>query len=116
MLPLHWVYKATEKYYGAEGQQSIDPVVFFKLMLIGYLENLCSDRRIINMAKLRLDMLYFIGYNIDEALPWHSTLHKLSPIRIFFPACILPIPPSSFLSIFDPQKQTKGQNLNYYSL
>src|ERR1700694_4705989 len=76
LLPLHWLYKATEKYYGAEGQQSIDPVVFFKLMLIGYFENLCSDRRIINMAKLRLDMLYFIGYNIDEALPWHSTLSR----------------------------------------
>ncbi len=76
ILPLDWLYKATEKYYGAEGQQSIDPVVFFKLMLIGYLENLNSDRRIINMTKLRLDMLYFIGYNIDEALPWHSTLSR----------------------------------------
>ena len=58
--------------------KSIDPVVFFKLMLIGYLENLNSDRRIINMTKLRLDMLYFIGYNIDEALPWHSTAAVLS--------------------------------------
>lgn len=76
ILPLDWLYKATEKYYGAEGQQSIDPVVFFKLMLMGYLENLNSDRRIINMTKLRLDMLYFIGYNIDEALPWHSTLSR----------------------------------------
>jgi len=76
LLPLDWLYKSTEKYYGTEGQQSIDPVVFFKLMLIGYLENLNSDRRIINMTKLRLDMLYFIGYNIDEALPWHSTLSR----------------------------------------
>jgi transposase len=76
LLPLDWLYKATEEYYGSEGQQSIDPVVFFKLMLIGYLENLNSDRRIINMTKLRLDMLYFIGYNIDEALPWHSTLSR----------------------------------------
>ena len=76
VLSLQWLYKATEKYYGLEGQQSIDPVVFFKLMLIGYLENLPSDRRIINMAKLRLDMLYFIGYNIDEELPWHSTLSR----------------------------------------
>jgi hypothetical protein len=40
VLNLHWLYKATEKYYGREGQESIDPVVFFKLMLIGYLENL----------------------------------------------------------------------------
>jgi transposase len=75
-LPLQWLYKTTQKYYGSEGQASIDPVVFFKLMLIGYLENLCSDRRIINMVSLRLDMLYFIGYDIDEPLPWHSTLSR----------------------------------------
>ena len=28
-LDLHWLYKATSKYYGVEGQQSIDPIVFF---------------------------------------------------------------------------------------
>ena len=76
VLPLQWLYKATKKYYGSEGQLSIDPVVFFKLMLIGYLENQSSDRRIIKMASLRLDMLYFIGYDIDEPLPWHSTLSR----------------------------------------
>jgi transposase len=46
-LDLHWLNKAAAKYYGSEGQKSIDPVVFFKLILIGYLENLASDRRII---------------------------------------------------------------------
>ncbi len=80
LLPLQWIYKETAKYYGTEGQQSIDPVVFFKLMLIGYLENSGSDRRIISTASLRLDMLYFIGYNIDEALPWHSTLSRTRQI------------------------------------
>lgn len=76
LLDLNWLYKATSKYYGSEGQDSIDPVVFFKLILIGYLENLCSDRRIINTATMRLDMLFFIGYDIDEELPWHSTLSR----------------------------------------
>ena len=76
ILNLQWLYKATEKYYGTEGQQSIDPVVFFKLMLIGYLENLGSDRRIISTVSMRLDMLFFIGYDIDEPLPWHSTLSR----------------------------------------
>lgn len=76
ILNLHWLYKATEGYYGREGQQSIDPVVFFKLMLIGYLENLGSDRRIISTVSMRLDMLFFIGYDIDEPLPWHSTLSR----------------------------------------
>ena len=76
VLDLRWIYKATAKYYGKEGQQSIDPVVFFKLMLIGYLENIISDRQIIRTASLRLDMIYFTGYNIDETLPWHSTLSR----------------------------------------
>lgn len=76
LLDLNWLYKATEKYYGSEGQKSIDPIVFLKLMLIGYLENLGSDRRIMNTVRLRLDMLYFLGYDLDEALPWHSTLSR----------------------------------------
>jgi transposase len=75
-LDLRFLYKTTAPYYGTEGQESIDPVVFFKLILIGYLENLASDRRIINTISMRLDMLYFIGYNIDEPLPWHSTLSR----------------------------------------
>lgn len=73
-LDLHWLYKATSSYYGTEGQKSIDPVVFFKLILVGYLENLNSDRKIINHSKMRLDILFFLGYDIDEELPWHSTL------------------------------------------
>jgi transposase len=76
LLDLQWLYKATAQYYGTEGQQSIDPVVFFKLILFGYLENLCSDRRIINTVSLRLDVLFFIGYDLDEELPWHSTLSR----------------------------------------
>jgi transposase len=75
-MDLRWLYKQTAKYYGTEGQQSIDPVVFFKLILIGYLENLGSDRRIINTVSMRMDMLYFVGYDIDETLPWHSTLSR----------------------------------------
>src|SRR5437764_11090725 len=57
MLERRWLYKATKNYYGTEGQRSIDPVVFFKLMLIGYLENLGSDRRIINTVSLRTNSM-----------------------------------------------------------
>lgn len=75
-LDLHFLYQETAGYYGKEGQASIDPMVFFKLILVGYLENLNSDRKIIDHARLRLDILYFIGYDIDEELPWHSTLSR----------------------------------------
>ena len=75
-LDLSYLRGLTKIYYGSEGQKSIDTEVFFKLMLIGYLENINSDRQIIEIAKMRMDMLYFLGYNLDESLPWHSTLSR----------------------------------------
>ncbi|TCC81697.1 IS1182 family transposase [Pedobacter hiemivivus] len=76
LLDFSYLYQSTVKYYGKEGQKSIDPVVFMKLMLVGYLENLNSDRRIITTSRMRMDILYFIGYDLDEELPWHSTLSR----------------------------------------
>ena len=75
-LDLEFLRPLTLKYYGTEGQKSIDPVVFFKLILMGYLENLNSDRKIIEHASVRLDILFFIGYDIYEELPWHSTISR----------------------------------------
>ena len=75
-LDLQWLYKSTRNYYGSEGQASIDPVVFFKLILVGYLENLNSDRKITSHSKMRLDILFFLGYDLDEELPWHSTISR----------------------------------------
>ncbi|GAA3592306.1 hypothetical protein GCM10022396_07020 [Flavivirga amylovorans] len=76
----------TKPYYGSSGQKSIDPVVFFKLCLVGYLENIISDRHLIQHSSMRLDFLYFLGYDIDEELPWHSTISRtrqLYPESIF---------------------------------
>ena len=76
LLDFSFLYQSTSKYYGKEGQKSIDPVVFMKLMLVGYLENLNSDRRIISNSRMRMDILFFLGYDLDEELPWHSTLSR----------------------------------------
>jgi len=76
LLNLDFLYRSTSEYYGKEGQKSIDPVIFMKLMLVGYLENLNSDRRIIGIAGMRMDILYFLGYDLGEELPWHSTLSR----------------------------------------
>ena len=50
ILNLQFLYKATKKYYGSDGQKSLDPVVFFKICLIGYLENIISDRKLIHLC------------------------------------------------------------------
>ena len=86
ILELDYLYNLTKNYYGFSGQKSLDPVVFFKLCLVGYLENIISDRKLIAHCSMRLDLLYFLGYNLDESLPWHSTLSRtrqLYPEAIF---------------------------------
>jgi transposase len=86
VLDLDYLYGLTNSYYGESGQKSIDPVVFFKLCLLGYLENIISDRRLIQHSSMRLDILYFLGYDIDEELPWHSTISRtrqLYPESVF---------------------------------
>ena len=75
-IDFHFLYKATAQYYGDEGQESIDPVVFFKICLVGYLNNINSDRKLIEYCSNCLDVRLFIRYDIDEALPWHSTISR----------------------------------------
>jgi transposase len=76
LLNLDFLYQSTSKYYGKEGQKSIDPLIFMKLMLVGYLENITSDRRIVSTSSMRMDIIYFLGYDLEEGLPWHSTLSR----------------------------------------
>ena len=86
VLDLFFLYQKTAVYYGKCGQKSIDPIVFYKLCLVGYLENIISDRKLIEHCSMRLDILYFLGFDIDEDLPWHSTLSRtrqLFPEDIF---------------------------------
>ncbi len=86
VLNLDFLQKETASFYGNCGQKSIDPRVFFKLCIVGYLENIISDRKLVEHCSMRLDILYFLGYDIDEALPWHSTISRtrqLFPEDIF---------------------------------
>lgn len=85
VLDLEFLRNETKTYYGNCGQKSLDPVVFFKLCLIGYLENIAGDRKLIAHCSLRLDLYCFLGYNIDEELPWHSTISRT---RQLFPGSV----------------------------
>ena len=76
LLDWSFLYDETRALYSHTGQPSLDPVVFFKLVLVGRLENIVSDRRLIEQCALRLDILYFLGYEVDEDLPWHSTISR----------------------------------------
>jgi transposase len=85
LLDWSFLYEQTRDLYSHTGQPSLDPVVFFKLVLVGRLENLVSDRRLVEHCALRLDILYFLGYDVDEDLPWHSTISRT---RQLYPAAV----------------------------
>ena len=75
-LDLRFVYQECKNLYGKTGNPSIDPVVYFKLSLFGYFENIISDRELIRRASDSLGVRLYLGYDLDEELPWHSTISR----------------------------------------
>ena len=75
-INFYFLYPSTKHYYGTEGNESIAPVVFFKMFLVGYLNNLYSDRSLIRFCTDSLSVRLFLGYDLDENLPCHSTISR----------------------------------------
>ncbi len=64
------------RYYSHTGQPSVDPVVIFKMLLLGYLYGVTSERRLMAETQVNLAYRWFLGYDLDEAIPDHSVLSK----------------------------------------
>src|SRR5258708_29574153 len=56
------------------GRPSIDPVVFFKLQLIMFFEGIRSERQLMDTVNVNFAHRWYIGYDLDEAVPDHSSL------------------------------------------
>jgi transposase len=63
-------------FYSHTGQPSVDPVVIFKMLLIGYLYGITSERRLAREVSLHLAYRWFLGYDFDVPTPDHSVLSK----------------------------------------
>jgi transposase len=55
------------------GRPGIDPVVYLKMLMIGFFENLPSDRAIASRCEDSLSARGFLGYGLEEATPEHSS-------------------------------------------
>ena len=75
-LDLSFLYEATRSYYSHEGKPSIDPVVLFKLYIIGYFFGINSERKLFREIQVNVAYRWFIGYDLDEELPHHSIMTK----------------------------------------
>ncbi|MBF6601330.1 MAG: IS1182 family transposase, partial [Dehalococcoidia bacterium] len=63
-------------YYSHTGQPSVDPIVIFKMLLLGYLYGITSERRLAEEVGLHLGYRWFLGYDFDTPTPDHSVLSK----------------------------------------
>jgi len=76
-LDLSFVRELTKGCYACSGRPSVDPVVFFRLQLVMFFENIRSERRLMEVAADRLSIRWYLGYDLYEPLPNHSSLTKI---------------------------------------
>jgi transposase len=76
-LDLSFVREFVKKTYAGKGRPSIDPIVFFKLQIVLFFEGIRSERQLMRHAADRLSIRWFIGYDLGEPLPDHSSLTRI---------------------------------------
>jgi len=59
--------------FAERGRPSIDPVLMVKMMLIGHLFGIASDRQLVEECADRLSFREFLGLNLSESLPAHAS-------------------------------------------
>jgi len=85
-LDLSFVRKFVQESYAGIGRPSIDPVVFFKLQLVMFFEGIRSERQLMRHAADRLSVRWYIGFDLGEPLPDHSSLTRIRErygVRVF---------------------------------
>ena len=76
LISFDWVRDKTRKYYSHTGKPSVDPTVLVKMLIIGYLYDIRSERRLVEDVSLNLAYRWYVGYDIDEKIPDHSIFTK----------------------------------------
>jgi len=71
-----FIYDEVRDRYGIKGNVSVPPPVILRMMLLLVLYNVRSERELMNTIPLRLDWLWFLGYDLDSEIPNHSVLSK----------------------------------------
>jgi len=76
-LDLSFVREMVAPLYAKGGRPSVDPVVFFKLQIVLFCEDLRSERQLMGVVADRLSIRWYLGYDLYEPLPDHSTLTRI---------------------------------------
>jgi transposase len=77
VLNFSFVYEETWDLYSKIGRPGIDPVILVKYLLTGFLYGIESERRIEQEIQVNVAYRWFLGLDLDERVPDHSTISQL---------------------------------------
>ncbi len=77
LVDFSFVYDKVESLYSHTGRRSVDPVVIVKMMLLGYLYGIDSERRLEQEVQVNIAFRWFLRIDLDEPVPDHSTFSQL---------------------------------------
>ncbi len=75
-IDFSFIDEHTEGLYSDKGRPSIDPQVLIRMMLIGYLFGITSERRLCEEVHLNMAYRWFCGLGLEQKVPNHSTFTK----------------------------------------
>lgn len=76
VLDLSWVYKELAPYYSHTGRPSIDPVLMIRMLLVGYVFALRSERRLCAEVQVNLAYRWFCKLSVEDQIPDHSVFSR----------------------------------------
>ena len=71
-----FVREKLKSFYSDTGRPSIDPECLLRILLIGYLYGVTSERKLIEELRMHLAWRWFTGLTFDQEVPHHSTFSK----------------------------------------
>ena len=72
VLDLSWVHKELAPYYSHTGRPSIDPVLMIRMLIVGYVFAIRSERRLCSEVQVNLAYRWFCKLGIEDKIPDHS--------------------------------------------
>src|SRR6202051_638886 len=75
-ISFDFVHSVLRDSYSETGRPSIDPEVLLRILLIGYLYGITSERKLVEELGMHLAWRWFTGLGFDQEIPHHSTFSK----------------------------------------
>ena len=71
-----FIRKKVKHLYSETGRPSIDPEILIRMLLIGYLYDITSERKLCEEVKMHIGYRWFVSLDMNEEIPDHSTFSK----------------------------------------